>query len=179
MKQSSVSPDLTRQVFVFIFVFHLLVFVFVKGTCVKPWCPSPAPWPCCGPWSTRWLCRSGSPGARKKEVKDRKLNPKGLRQEVQNTNLQEESVACLLLDSSGNSVINLVIFMPKMPLNWFHLLRVAIKKSIKISKKKLFYLLGLVTRRSSPTIWIAVLAVSLAYPSQSSWDFAWKLQFPS
>ena len=52
--------------------------------------------------------------------------------------------------------------MPKMPLNWFHLLRVAIKKSIKISKKKLFYLLGLVTRRSSPTIWIAVLAVSLA-----------------
>ena len=59
----------------------------------------------------------------KRRSKTGNLNPK----EVQNTNLQEESVACLLLDSSGNSVINLVIFMPKMPLNWFHLLRVAIK----------------------------------------------------
>ena len=38
----------------------------------------------------------------------------------------------------------------------------ATKISIKISNKKLFNLLGLVTRRSSPTIWIAVLAVSLA-----------------
>ena len=63
----------------------------------------------------------------KRRSKTGNLNLKGLRQEVQNTNLQEESVACLLLDSSGNSVINLVIFMPKMPLNWFHLLRVAIK----------------------------------------------------
>merc|ERR1719151_505676 len=31
-------------------------------------------------------------------------------------------------------------------------------------------LLGLVTKRSSPTIWIAVAEVSLAYPSQSSWS---------
>ena len=52
--------------------------------------------------------------------------------------------------------------MPKMLLKWFHLLRLATKIPIKISNKKLFHLLGLVTRRSSPTIWIAVLAVSLA-----------------
>ena len=52
--------------------------------------------------------------------------------------------------------------MPIMLLNWFHLLRVATKKSIKTYNKKLFNLLGLVTKRSSPTIWIAVLAVSLA-----------------
>ena len=42
----------------------------------------------------------------KRRSKTGNLNPKGQRQEVQNTNLQEESVACLLLNSSRNSVIN-------------------------------------------------------------------------
>ena len=49
-----------------------------------------------------------------------------------------------------------------MLLTWFYLLRLVTKISIKFSDKKLSHLLGLVTRRSSPTIWIAVLAVSLA-----------------
>ena len=42
--------------------------------------------------------------------KTENLYPKGQRQEVENTNLQEESVARLLLDSGGNSVINAVMF---------------------------------------------------------------------